>query len=167
MSFVRPEAAAALRRWREAAAGAALAALGVWGMAGPGGLLFWIGGAAALAGLALVAVGVQRGRFRTGGEGPGVVRVVEGQLAYFGPLGGGIVAIADLTRVAAGAGLWHLSARDGTRLGIPMEAAGAEALFDVFARLPGLAPRDVLEAKTAPRTDGLRVLWQAEAPRLH
>ena len=91
--FFRPEAKAALWRWREVLAAAALVLVGLWWIMGPGRLLALPGWALVLAGVALCVVGVQRARFRGPGDGPGAVQVDEGQIAYFGPLTGGVVAI--------------------------------------------------------------------------
>ena len=95
MSFVRPEARAALWRWREVRRRAG------WPRSGCGGLGWRDPALAGIRGAAdaqavLTIMGVQRARFRHGGGGPGVVRVDEGQVAYFGPLTGGVVAIRDL-----------------------------------------------------------------------
>lgn len=86
MSFVRPEARAALWRWREVLVGLVVAAIGLWWALAAHGLVQWVGGAVLLTGLALILLGIQRGRFRTGTGGPGVVRVDEGLITYFGPL---------------------------------------------------------------------------------
>lgn len=170
MSFVRPEVRAALWRWRETLVGGAVALLGLWWMAGPRGLLFWIGAVLLAAGAALALAGVQRARFRTGGGGPGVVQVVEGQLAYFGPETGGVIDVAAIRRVALEGGRWRIEA-PGSRLEIPVDAEGAEALFDVFAALPGLGTETVLAAlegdAAQESTGGSRLLWQAGPRRLH
>jgi hypothetical protein len=161
---VRPELRAVLWRWRDVLAGLGVAAAGIW-LAGAGGLLTWIGGAAGLAGLAFAVAGVQRARFRASGAGPGLVRVVEGQLAYFGPATGGVIDVQTLRRIDYRDGLWRLHGA-GTTLEIPADAAGAEALFDVFASLPGLGAETVLAAMRAP--DGAtRTVWQSGQPRLH
>jgi len=96
MSFVRPEARDVLWRWREVATGVVMAGVGIWWVLGLGGILHWLGYVVLLLAGAVLFMGVQRARFRHGGGGPGVVRVDEGQVAYFGPLTGGVVAIRDL-----------------------------------------------------------------------
>ncbi|MEO0372922.1 MAG: hypothetical protein AAF231_15810, partial [Pseudomonadota bacterium] len=63
MSFIRPEARAALWRWREALAGASGLGFGLWWLFSGASLTRWIGGAVALAALALLVAGIQRGRF--------------------------------------------------------------------------------------------------------
>lgn len=164
LAAVRPELRAALWRWRDVVAGLIVAAAGIW-LSGAGGLLFWIGGAAAVAGAAFALAGVQRGRFGSSGAGPGLVRVVEGQLAYFGPSTGGVIDVQTLRRVEYRDGLWRLHAAT-TLLEIPADAAGADALFDVFASLPGLGTEAVLDAMHAPG-GATRTVWRAGAPRLH
>lgn len=150
MSFVRPEARAALWRWREVLTGLGALVLGLWWVLGTTGLLQWVGGAVALAGAALAAAGVQRGRFRAGAGGPGVVQVDEGQIAYFGPLTGGVVALSEITALTidhtARPPHWVLEQPDQDDLRIPLNAEGAEALFDVFASLPGLRTERMLAA---------------------
>jgi len=72
---LRPEALAALRRWREAGVALALAVAGGW-VAVQGGLFFGVLGAlviAAAAGLGVTAL--RRLRFGTRGTAPGIVQV--------------------------------------------------------------------------------------------
>ena len=134
-TFIRPEAKAALMRWRETIAGGLLATLGIWWIIGPGQLMAIIGGAAVVAGIALMVIGYQRARFRSSQDGIGSVEVDEGQVTYFGPLTGGAVALRDLTELAllrtSVTTHWRLSTRDA-QLYIPVDAAGADALFDAI-----------------------------------
>ena len=140
-----PERLGRLRRphlfW---ATGALVLLIGTWWAVGVGGLLFWIGAFTMLSGAALIVLGIQRARFRIPGQGPGVVQVTEGQVAYFGPLSGGAVALSDLSRLQIRTdtkpGHWMLSQPGRGDLYIPLTADGAETLFDAFARLPGLRP---------------------------
>jgi hypothetical protein len=170
MSFVRPEASAKLARWREALIGLACLALGAWWAFHLGGLMTWIGGAVMLGGAALIAIGVQRGRFRTGGGGPGVVQIDEGQITYFGPLTGGAVDLADLVRLeydpAGHPAHWRLSQPGQPPLSIPVTAEGADALFDAFSALPGLRTERMLAAMKSPPPHSV-VIWQGTANRLH
>ena len=148
MSFIRPEARAALQRWREALIGVAVALVGLSWITGPGGLLGWLGWAMIPLGAVLVFIGIQRARFRTGGAGPGVVNVDEGQISYFGPLTGGAVAARDLERLTLDPSLrpahWVLTQPGVPPLYIPVTAEGAEALFDVFSALPGIRTERML-----------------------
>ena len=171
MSFIRPELSAALWRWREVGAGAALAALGAWTATRGGYLLVPLG-------LALMALGVgwtltawRRLRFRQEGEAPGILRVTEAQIAYYGPRVGGFVGLPDLSEIRLltlrGRRIWKLKQADGQLLHIPVEAEGAEALFDAFATLPGIDMAALVAAlgTDAPASDA-RVIAFAEVDRL-
>lgn len=149
MSFIRPEARAALWHWRELIAAAILGLFGLrWVLWSFG---FWHAAGWALIAVAIVmaVVGGQRLRFRLGGAGPGVVRVDEGQIAYFGPLTGGAVAASELERLrldhTAKPAHWLLEQPGQSPLAIPVNASGADALFDVFSSLPGLKTERMLE----------------------
>ncbi|MBK0326437.1 hypothetical protein I5535_03935 [Rhodobacteraceae bacterium F11138] len=175
MSFVRPEARAMVLRWREVLCGAGLILIGLWWILGAGGLLAWVGGVLILGGAALALIGFQRARFRRQGGGPGVVQVDEGQITYFGPLGGGTVAIADLTRLSLDTrGMpdhWMLEQNGAAPILIPVNAEGSDALFDVFAALPGLRTAHML-AQLRARPACPVVIWQRASPvpehqRLH
>ncbi len=175
MSFLRPEAKAQLIRWREVLAGGAMGLLGLWWLIGPGGLLVLPAIALILAGAALGWVGVQRARFRSAGQGPGTVRVDEGQITYFGPLTGGVVALREMVALTLDKTLfpdhWQLSQPGQPELLIPVNAEGAEALFDAFATLPGLRTERMLHALQGREAHTI-VIWQREghasAPlRLH
>ena len=174
MSFVRPEAARALRRWREAIVAGCVAALGIYWAFGSG-ILSWIGYALAGAGLGLGAAAVQRARFRTGGDGPGVVQVNERRLTHFGPLSGGMADLEEVTALRLDATArpphWMLDTPGQPALAIPVNAEGAEALFDAFAALPGLDTGRLVQALQHPR-DHAGVIWQragaqASVRRLH
>ena len=165
MSFVRPEAQAAMWRVREILAGVALGALGVWLSLGIG-LTVWLGYALLGVALALLIVGVQRARFRLGGGGPGVVAVDEGQIGYFGPLTGGVLSLADLDRLildpTGHPAHWILERNGQLPLQIPVNAEGAEALVDAFAALPGLRTERML-AELRGRTEHPVVIWEKQS----
>jgi hypothetical protein len=168
MSFIRPEARAAIWRWREIIIGIAVTTLGLSWVLGPGGLIGWVGWIVIAAGLALIMVGMQRARFRSGSGGPGVVQVDEGQIVYFGPLTGGAVAISDLSRLCLDPTLkpahWVLEQPGQPSLSIPVNAAGAETLFDVFATLPGLRTEAMLVALSSKAAHPV-VIWQSAKAR--
>lgn len=166
MSFIRPEVAAGLRRWRETLAGIAALGLGAYWLILGEGTIWILGAGLVTVGTLLSLAGIQRARFRQGGGGAGVVRIVEGQLSYFGPYDGGVLAIEQLTRVAIRDGLWILSHDSGPPLEIPTNAEGAEVLFDIFANLPGLRTAEVLSAIDAD-SPVIRVLWDKRPKRLH
>ncbi|WP_300068549.1 hypothetical protein [uncultured Ruegeria sp.] len=148
MSFIRPEAKLALWRWREVLVAVFVLILGLSWVSGPGGLLGWIGWVLVAVSLALAVIGVQRARFRTGTGGQGVVTIDEGQITYLGPLDGGIVATREIERLALDPTLhpahWVLDQPGQPALHIPVNAEGAEALFDVFSNLPGLKTEQML-----------------------
>jgi hypothetical protein len=165
--FLRPEVAVVLKRWREVLAGLAVLGLGLWIAASPGPIVQGFGYVlAALAALALIPA-IRRARFGGGGTGPGVVQVVEGRILYMGPITGGAVALAELTSLAlrrdhAGAAAWLLT-EPGTMLVIPVDATGAEALFDAFTTLPGLGAQRLLAARNGSRR-GEQMLWRRATP---
>ena len=167
MSFIRPQARATLWRWREMLAGLGLLAVGLWWVFGTTGLVPWLGGALGLTGVALIAVGLQRARFRGGAGGPGVVQVDEGRVAYFGPLTGGVVALSEICELSLDRGArpphWRLSQPGQADLVVPLNAEGAEALFDVFASLPGLRTERMLSEMRRP-DPGRVVIWQKPGP---
>lgn len=169
MSFVRPEARAALWRWREVLAALGISLLGAYWAFGHG-LLQWVGFVVLAAGGALALAGFQRGRFRAARGGPGVVQVDERQITYFGPLDGGAVAIGELTGVSLDARsdppVWVLRQPGQPELHIPVNAEGSDALFDAFATLPGLRTEHML-AQLARKPDHPVVIWTKPAARLH
>lgn len=169
MSFFRPEAVAAIARWREVIVAGVIIALGIWIALPPGGMIV-TGFGYVLIGLGAVAMvpAVRRARFVTGGKGPGVVQIDEGRILFMGPETGGAMALDDLSVLSVrrdrdGKSAWVLA--DATQLlVIPVDAAGADALFDAFAALPGLNI-DRLIASVQSRTQGSQRLWVRTAPR--
>lgn len=168
MSFVRPEARAAVWRARELLSGAGLAILGLYWVLGPKGLLGWIGWALIAAGAALAIVGLRRMRFGQAGLGPGLVQVDEGQIVYFGPLTGGAVAASELERLiydpTARPPHWVLEQPGNPPLHIPVNADGAEALFDAFGALPGMRTGRLLSALNGPAPMPV-VIWERSSAR--
>lgn len=165
-SFIRPEAKASLFRWREVLVGSVVVLLGInWALraAGP---LQWMGPVVCVAGLALVWLGWQRGRFRSADGGTGAVEVDEGQVTYLGPLDGGTVSLREMNRLIFDGGQypahWQLEQRGQAPLMIPVNAAGSDALFDAFASLPGLRT-DRMLAELETNTAHAVVIWQRNA----
>ena len=162
MTFFRPEAREALWRWREVLSGTGVILLGLWMIIGPGFLVGLLGYAALLAGAALVWIGIQRARFRGPGDGAGAVQVDEGQVTYFGPLTGGTIALRELESLTLDGAMhpahWQLVQPGQAPLYIPVNAAGAEALFDAFAALPGLRTERMLSALNANPHQAI-VIW--------
>jgi len=163
MTFFRPEAKALLWRWREVLIAVGVALLGLWWIIGPGQLLALPGWASVVVGAALCFVGVQRARFRSTGDGAGAVQVDEGQIAYFGPLTGGVIALNALERLSLDATQkpvhWRLDAPGQEALMIPVNAAGSDALFDAFAKLPGLRTERMLSEMKAQHGHAV-VIWE-------
>ncbi|MGY6632758.1 MAG: hypothetical protein ACXIU8_03340 [Alkalilacustris sp.] len=175
MSLVRPEVARALSRWREVLTGLGVVGAGVW-LGGLGGWFFGgLGVLVGVAGLGLAAAGVRRVRFRGDGQAPGLVRMVEGQVAYFGPETGGFAALSEveaLQLVSSEVGPAWVLVQPGARLEIPVAAEGAERLYDFFGALPGIDMAAVTAAVTASvreaSEDGAgqapRILWRRDLP---
>jgi len=163
--MIRPEAKAQLWRWREVIAGGVALALGLWWLTQNSALLYLPAAALIVGGGALVWMGMQRARFRSADQGPGTVQVDEGQIAYFGPLTGGVIALEDVAWISLDGtqhpAHWHLRSDRGEDVLVPVNADGAERLFDAFASLPGLRmDRDV------PNFDTVRgrtiVIWRRD-----
>lgn len=153
MPLIRPAAAATLHRWRDAILGAGLLGLGAYWLTLYG-LYRWAGGGLVILGAFLLLTGVQRARFAKGQDGPGMVQLDEGELSYFGPLSGGHMPVAEISRIVLDPtgqpGHWRIDGISTPPLFIPITAAGAETLFDVFASLPGLHTQDMLATIAAP-----------------
>ena len=168
--LIRPEVRAGFMRWREAIAGAGLVALGLWWSLGAGGLMTYVGFVTTCIGLLIGWMGLQRGRFRSSGEAAGIVLVDEGQISYFGPLGGGIIAVSDLTRLTllhrGDDRLWHVTTEDGGAVEIPLDATGAEALLDAFAALPGLKTERMLAEMRRPASGPVTIWTRGGSPNL-
>lgn len=172
--MMRPEVLSLLRRWREALLGAAIVALGLWWLVTSFGLLRWIGLAVMIGGAALIWTGVQRARFSREADGPGVVRVKEGQIGYYGPFTGGAVSLTEMTRVTLDTGpvppCWRFTQYGQPDLLIPLNASGADDLFDVFAYLPGVNTgqlvAEVQRAMAGERKAPI-VIWDRSHLRLH
>lgn len=162
--FFRPEARAALWRWREVIGGVALGLFGLWWLVTANGLILSMIGAVFIGlGAAFVWIGIARARFRHAGSGPGVVEVVERRLVYYGPLTGGAVDLADIRRVehdptAHPAPHWIVTDIYGREIAIPANADGADALLDAFATLPGLSPAH-LAAQSRRKGHARRTVW--------
>ena len=172
MSFFRPEAVAVLRTWGVPLLftvlggvliyrGIELSGRGAW--FGP--LMIALGAFCCLVLIGALerAVAAWRGRR----DGPGIVTVQEGRISYFGPWGGGILALDALTAVeirttdqgpAADDLFWQLSDSIGQKIEIPGSAKGAEALLDILGTLNGFDHIAVIRAMGS--TDNAHfVLW--------
>lgn len=169
--FLRPEARAALWRWREVIVAGVVILLALWWGLDSFGFLRLLAVLLGLIGVAMAVIAWQRLRFAMGSGGPGVVHVDERRLAYFGPLTGGVIDLGDLVRVdldpTGKPAHWILTDLAGQAVQIPVNAAGAEALFDVFAALPGIRTERMLELLHG-NPGGRVLIWQTTArARLH
>lgn len=160
MSFIRPEAKTALRRYGEPAIYAVVAAIGLLkgiSLLSQGawvGLILAIIGLVAFLGLLGTlerTILAWRGRK----QGPGVVSIHEGQISYFGPEGGAVLAMDALVSidiVTTDAGpyaqdlFWHLTDEVGQQAIIPGGAQDATNLLDRLGSLPGFDHMAVISA---------------------
>ncbi|NNE80371.1 MAG: hypothetical protein HKN18_08880 [Silicimonas sp.] len=175
MSLIRPEAAAALKKWREAIIGGIILMFNIQLAASSSGLLRGIALAGVLIGAALFIEGVRRARFPDESGGVGVVDVDERQVSYFGPHGGGAISLNEMARVkvrttADGPNssdfFWEFTDREGQRLTIPGDAENASALFDALTALPGADYEAVIRASGS--TDAAEYLvWEAAQKGSH
>ena len=169
--FLRPEVRAFFWRWREVIFAGVVLLLGIWWALTGIGINRWLGYIFCLIGAGWAIAGVQRARFAQDGDGPGVVQIRERRLAYFGPLDGGIMDVADLSRLEIDPTShpdpsWVLTSIEGQVLTIPINAKGAEDLFDVFASLPDIKTNTVLDVLS--HTPDARVtVWSRGKPLLH
>lgn len=168
--MIRAELAEALWRWRAPLAHACVALAGVWLIWLGGYLLVPLGAAVLALGAGLGVMELRRMRFAQTVNAPGVVEVDEAQVGYLGPEGGGYVSLAELVEVRLltmrGRRLWRLKQLDGQALLIPVEAAGAERLFDAFASLPGMASGALVAALAPPAAQGPGLITNATEMRL-
>ena len=142
LDVIRPELIAQIRRARELIWSAGVVAGGGWLIWQGGYLLTPVGSAVMLLGAALGVMAFRRMRFAQDIDAPGVVEVDEGQIGYLGPTVGGYVSLPELAELRLitmrGRRLWRLKQTDGQTILIPVDAAGADRLFDAFASLPGM-----------------------------
>lgn len=168
MSFIRPQAADALRRFGEPVLYAVLAG---WGL-GHGSMLIlrgaWTGWVLAAIGIfaALGLIGAAERAlvaWRNRRAGPGTVSIREGQIAYFGPLGGAVLALDALTAIdirtdRRGELYWRLSDEIGQIVEIPAGADGAVSLLDSLGALRHFNHSAVVAAMSK-RKVGLTPVW--------
>lgn len=150
MTGIRPEMRDRLERWSEPALGAVVLALGLWTATRGGWLLAAGGGMVAALGAGWLVLGLRRLRFRGQGDAPGLVVLDEGRVTYMGPRLGGSVSLDELTEIRLlsfrGRRAWRLRQADGQVLLVPLDSAGAGALFDAFSSLPGLTSAALVAA---------------------
>lgn len=169
--FMRPEVRAILLRWREVIIAMLVLLFGLWWALGSFGIVRWIGIILVLGAAVFVVAGAQRARFRQAGAGPGIVQVAERRLAYLGPLTGGQMDIADLTKLELDptghpSAHWILTGIGGQSIAIPVNAQNADALFDLFGSLQGIQTTAMLDVLS--QTPDVRVtVWEKTPTLLH
>ncbi|MCV2892906.1 hypothetical protein [Lentibacter sp. XHP0401] len=178
MSFIRPEAEKFLNKYKEVLVATFAFLLGAYWAAFSFGLLPWLGYIVMAASGLLLFSFLQRAWFARGEGGRGFVEVDEGQISYFAPESGGMIAVRELTELTYDARpnppVWTLRQAGLPELVIPANAKGAPQLFDAFAALPGLSADRLLTAQRGAK-DHARVIWRKDAltridsprPRLH
>lgn len=173
--MIRPDLLALLQRSSEVIWATLPLGFGLWLIFLGGYLLTPIGTVIAAVGVAWVILALRRMRFAQAVDAPGVVEVDEGQIGYLGPQMGGYVSLPELAEIRLitlrGRRMWRLKQRDGQAILIPVDATGAERLFDAFASLPGMKTSDLVAAlqpaestgQTLPKTTNLpemRLIWR-------
>ncbi|AWD22655.1 hypothetical protein [Fuscovulum blasticum] len=150
MSLIRPEVTSLMRRWVDPAAGLATVAVGVWTIAKGGWLPLFAGLAFVALGAGWAILGLRRARFDIDPGAPGLVEVTEARVRYLHPKLGGEISLDDLAELRLtkfrGRQMWRLNETNGRALLIPLDAAGAPALFDTFSALPGLSSAALVAA---------------------
>ncbi len=146
-SFIRPEAAAALKRWGEPVLWIAAGVVGFWLLVQPGWAIKLVGGCAVFVAATLFAGSLNRARRPEPAEGPGLVKITERELMYLGPESGGTVTLDGLRSVVIETSdvgpfgedvVWVFRDDTGHELRIPNGAIGAEGLFDALSPFPGV-----------------------------
>ena len=168
--MIRPQAQQSLWLWREVLVGALLFALGAWWFFTSFGIMVWLSVIISIVGVVISVLGYQRAKFFTGSDGPGVVEIQEGQISYLGPITGGALAYSDLTKVelisVSHKRHWRLSHTGGLAVIIPVDAQGADQLFDVFASLSGVQTSKMLSA-LGSNSELPIIIWSIPIHRLH
>jgi len=142
MTLIRPEVSNLIWRAREVIWAGLVVALGLWLVALGGYVLIPLGLLVAGIGLVLATTALRRMRFAQATGAPGVVELDEAQVGYLGPEIGGFLSLQELVElrllVLRGRRMWRLKQADGQALLIPVDAQGADRLYDAFAALPGM-----------------------------
>ncbi|MEM7296223.1 MAG: hypothetical protein AAF330_06320 [Pseudomonadota bacterium] len=172
MSVIRPEAATLIARWWGFGLALTGLALGLtWAVAAQG-LLPYAGAVLSVVSALFAVDQLKRARFVTGDGGAGLVEVDERQITYFSAgQRGARFAIDSLARVeievlGARRRAWVFSDAAGGTLRVPLNAVGAEALFDALAALPGMHSDEAVKAASAKGPDRF-LIWQRDRRRLH
>ena len=168
--MIRPELLALLKRSSEVIWATVPLGFGLWLIFLGGYLLTPIGTVTAAVGVAWAILALRRMRFAQTVDAPGMVEVDEGQIGYLGPQIGGYVSLPELAEIRLitlrGRRLWRLKQRDGQTILIPIDATGAERLFDAFASLPGMKTSDLVAALQPVESTGQTLPKAANLPEM-
>jgi hypothetical protein len=163
---IRPEIIDAVLRYREALGAGVVVLAGLWLMALGGYVLVPLGAIVAAIGAVLTLTALRRARFAQTVAAPGVVELDERQVSYLAPELGGFISLDELAEIRLlsmkGRRMWRLKQADGQALLIPVDAEGAEKLFDVFAALPGMDSAALVLALHPPAPEKTRLTVAAE-----
>lgn len=171
---IRPEVLARIHRYREAIGAGFVVALGLWLIGLGGYVLVPLGLVVGGVGAALTLSALRRARFAQTVATPGLVELDEGQVGYLAPEIGGFLSLDELIEIRLlilrGKRMWRLKQADGQALLIPVDAAGAERLFDAFCGLPGMDSAALVAALRPPGPVALspsltaetRVIWRKQ-----
>ena len=175
MTLIRPEVTEMIWRAREVIWGGVVVALGGWLIVLGGWVLIPVGAVVAGVGLVLATMAFRRMRFGQTVAAPGLVELDEAQVGYLGPEMGGFLSLSEVVELRIltlrGRRVWRLKQADGQALLIPVDAKGAERLFDAFVNLPGmesgallaaLQPNTVANPTMLPSTAAaeMRLVWR-------
>ena len=176
---IRPEITETALRYREALGAGVVVLAGLWLMALGGYVLVPLGAIVAAIGAILTLTAFRRARFAQTVAAPGVVELDERQVSYLAPELGGFISLDELVEIRLlsmrGRRMWRLKQSDGQALLIPVDAEGAQKLFDVFTSLPRMDTAELVLAlhPPAPQKANLtlaaetRVIWRKQSgPRL-
>jgi hypothetical protein len=154
MTLFRPEVTDQIWRAREVIWAALVVALGGWLVSLGGYALVPVGLVVGGIGMVLAVTAFRRMRFEQSVSAPGIVELDEAQVGYLGPEVGGFLSLNELVELRIinlrGRRLWRLKQADGQALLIPVDAKGAERLFDAFANLPGMDTAGLVAALGQP-----------------
>lgn len=172
---IRPEITATLARYREAFAAGVIVLAGLWLVSLGGYVLVPLGAIVTAIGAVLTLTAFRRARFAQTVAAPGMVELDERQVSYLAPELGGFISLDELVEirllVMQGRRMWRLKQADGQALLIPVDAQGAETLFDVFAALPGMDTAALVLALQPPAPENAnlnlaaqtRVIWRKQS----
>jgi hypothetical protein len=172
---IRPEVLALIHRYREALGASLVVLAGLWLMVLGGYVLFPLGLLVGGVGVVLTVTALRKARFAQDVAAPGLVELDEAQVGYLAPEIGGFLSLDELVEirllVLRGKRMWRLKQADGQALLIPVDASGAERLFDAFANLPGMDTSALVGAlNPAPPTESTlslaaetRVIWRKQS----